>query len=112
MRLRIFVEVAQQTVARRRVEIEVVLLHVFAAVALWAGQSESALFEEGVAAVPQREGEAQALLLVADAAEAVFAPAIGARARLIMREVAPCIAVRTVILAHGSPGAFGQIGAP
>ncbi|MGZ8309786.1 MAG: hypothetical protein ACXWU0_08290 [Rhodoplanes sp.] len=50
--LRILVEVAQQAVGRRRVEIEVILLHVLAAVALHARQPEGALFQDRVAAVP------------------------------------------------------------
>ena len=60
--VRILVEIAQQTVGRRGVEIEVIFLHVLAAVALRAGQSEGALLQDGIAAVPQRQRKAQLLL--------------------------------------------------
>ena len=39
--------------------------------------------------VPQREGEAEAALAVADAEEAVLAPAVGAAAGVVVREVVP-----------------------
>ena len=67
---------------RRTVEVEVVLLDILAVIALAVGQAEQALLEDRVAAVPQREGKAQTLLLVADAGDAVLAPVIGARAGL------------------------------
>ena len=69
---------------RRRVEVEVVLLDVLAVVAFAVGQAEQPLLEDRVLAVPQRDGEAELLLVVGDAGEAVFAPAVGARARLIV----------------------------
>ena len=56
--LRVLVEIAQEAVARRGVEIEVIFLHVFAAVALLAGQPESALLEDRIPPVPQRERKA------------------------------------------------------
>ena len=81
-------------------------------IALAAGEPEGALFEVRVATVPQGEGQAQALLVVADAAQAVFAPAVGAGAGLVIVEVVPGVAVWAVVLAHGAPGTFGEIGAP
>src|SRR6185436_12465959 len=59
-------------VRRRRVEEPPVLLGVLAVVALGAGQPEDALLEDGIAAVPEGEGQAQKLVDVADAAEAVL----------------------------------------
>ena len=56
--LRVLVEVLHVGVRRRAVEVEVVLLHVLAVVALVAGQAEEALLEDRVALVPQREREA------------------------------------------------------
>ena len=67
-----------------RVEVEVVLLHVLAVVALAVGQAEQPLLEDRILAVPQRQREAEQLLVVADAGEAVLAPAVGARARLVV----------------------------
>ena len=51
-------------------------------------------------------------MLVADAGQSVFAPAIGPAAGLVVREVVPGVAVGAVILAHGAPLSFGQIGPP
>ena len=61
-RLRILVQIAQVAVTRGGVEVEVILLHVFAVVALVAGQAEGALLQDRVAAIPQRERETQPLL--------------------------------------------------
>src|SRR6516225_2478714 len=76
--LRIFVEVAQPAMGRRRVEVEVILLHVFAVIALVAGEPEGAFFEDRIALVPQGETKAKELPVVAQSGEAVLAPAIGA----------------------------------
>jgi hypothetical protein len=43
-------------------------------IALVAGQSEHALLEDGVAAVPERHGQAEPLPGIAAAAQAVLAP--------------------------------------
>src|SRR5439155_13685326 len=51
-------------------------------------------------------------MLVAKAADAVLAPAIGPAARVIMREMGPRIAVGAVILAHRPPLAIADIGPP
>jgi hypothetical protein len=50
--MRVFVEIAQPAVARRRVDIEVVFLDVLPMVSLVAGQAKGALFEDRIAAVP------------------------------------------------------------
>src|SRR5215471_4773650 len=97
---------------RRAVEIVVVLLHVFAVIAFAAGQPEKALFEDGIASVPQGDGKADLLLAVADAGEPVLVPSVGARARMVVRKVVPGFALRAVVLAHGAPGALAQVRAP
>ena len=91
--LRVLVQVAQVRVRRRRVEVEVVLLDVLAVVALAVRQPEQALLEDRVAAVPERQREAQPLPVVREAGEPVLAPAVGARPRLVVAEVAPGVAV-------------------
>ena len=95
-----------------RVEVEVVLLDVLAVVALAVGQPEQPLLEDRVLAVPQRQREAQPLLVVGDAGEPVLAPAVGARARLVVAEVVPGVAVVAVVLAHGAPLALGEVRPP
>ena len=97
---------------RRGIEVVVELLHVLAVIALAVGQAEQALLENRILPVPKRQGETKPLLIVADAGDAVFAPAIGAAAGVVVREILPSVAIRTVILADGSPLAFGQIRSP
>ncbi len=111
-RLRVLVQVLHVRVRGRAVEVEVVLLDVFAVVALAVGQAEGTLLQDRVAAVPQRQREAQHLVVVADAGQAVLAPAVGARARLVVAEIVPRVAVVAVVLAHRAPLALAQIRAP
>jgi hypothetical protein len=76
--LRVLVEVLQVRVRGCRVEVVVELLHVLAVIALLVRHAEEALLEDGVLAIPERDGEADPLRLVAHACEAVFPPAVGA----------------------------------
>ena len=92
--LRILVQLSLVAVGRDVVDVEVVLLDVLAVVALGVGQAEQPLLEDRVAPVPQRERQAQPLLVVADPGDAVLAPPVGARARLIVGEVRPGVAAR------------------
>ena len=48
----------------------------FAMVALVPVQAEQTLFQDGVLAIPQRDGEADILVAVTQACEAVFVPAV------------------------------------
>src|SRR6185437_2317430 len=97
---------------RRRIEIEIVFLHVLAVVPLAVGQPEQPFLEDRVFAVPERERRAEVLVLVANPGKAVFAPAIRSRAGLIVREVLPSISAVAVILAHGPPLPFAEIRPP
>ena len=110
--LRVHVAPPHPRVRRRRVEVPPVLLGVLAVVALRAGQAEDALLQDRVAAVPEREREAERLPVVADAREPVLAPAVGARAGVVVREVAPRVAVGAVVLAHRAPGALAEVRPP
>jgi hypothetical protein len=111
-RLRVLVEELQVRVGRRAVDVEVVLLHVLAVVAFAVGEAEEAFLQDRVLFVPQGDGEAQPLFVVADAADAVFTPAVSARSSLIVGEVVPSVAVDTVVLAHGAPLPLAEIGPP
>ena len=108
----IFIEHLHVGVGRRTVDVEVVLLDVFAMVPLAVGQAKHSLLEYGILAIPQSEGKAQALLVIAEAGDAVLAPVIGARARLIVGKVAPSVAILAVILPDGSPLALAEIWSP
>src|SRR5262249_5481126 len=50
--------------------------------------------------------------VVAKARQAVLAPAVSTRARLIVREVIPGGAMGAVVLAHGPPLALAQVRSP
>ena len=47
-------------------------------------------------------------MAVADAGDAIFIPAIGARAGVVVREIVPGVAIGAVIFADGAPGALGN----
>src|SRR5262249_47770216 len=68
--LRVAIEAPQVRARRCRVEVVVDLLHVLAVIALVAGEPEEPLLQDRVAAVPQRQREAEAPLAVADPEEA------------------------------------------
>ena len=110
--LRIFVEELQPAVGRRGIEVVVELLDVLAVVALAVGEAEQALLQDRIAAVPKRQREAEPLLLVGNAGDAVLAPAVGPRARLIVRKILPGVAVRAVVLADRAPLPLREIGSP
>ena len=111
-RLRILVEMLHVRVGRRAIEVEVILLDVLAVIAFAVGEAEQALLENRVLAVPQREGKTQALLVIGDTGDAVLAPAIGTRAGVIVGEEIPGVAALAVVLAHGAPLTFAQVGSP
>ena len=110
--LRVLVEVLHVRMGRRAVEVEVVLLDVLAVVALAVGEAEEPLLEDGVLAVPQGQREAEVLPVVGEAGQAVLAPAVGARAGLVVREVVPGVAALAVVLAHRAPLPLAEVGPP
>jgi hypothetical protein len=61
---------------RSTIQVEVILLGVLTVVAFTVGQAEQAFVEDRVYAVPQGQGEAEALLVVGDAGQAVLALAV------------------------------------
>ncbi len=106
--LRILVERLGVGVAGRGIEIVITLLHILAVIALVAAETEQPLLENGVAAVPQRRRETKPALAVAPSLQAVLAPAVGAAARLIVREGRPTVAVVGIVLAHRAPLALAE----
>src|SRR5262245_59823901 len=97
---------------RRAVEIEVVLIDVLAVIPFAVGETEEAVLQDRIAAVPQRDRKAQALLIVGHAGQPVFTPPVGARAGLIVREVRPRIAVVAVVFANSPPLALAEVRSP
>src|SRR5207253_946746 len=97
---------------RRGVEVVVHLFDVLAVVAFGVGQAEEAFLQDRVAAVPESQRQAQPLLAVADAGEAVLAPAVSPAAGLVVREVFPGGTVGTVVLADGAPLPLAEVRPP
>ena len=98
---------------RSAVEIEVgPSFHVLAVIAFAAGQTKQALLENCIAAVPQGQGEADALVAIADSCEAILIPSVGPGSRLIVRKVVPCGATGAVVLENRPPGSLAQIRSP
>ena len=92
----------------RVVEVEILFLDVFAVAPLVASEAEEAFFEDGIAAVPQRQRETDALMAVADAGQSVLVPPISPRPRMVVRKVLPGAAVGAVVFAHRAPRALAQ----
>src|SRR5262249_33878169 len=101
--LGIFVEHLQIRVGRRGIEVVINFFHVFAVIPLAISETEQALFQNGVFAIPKRQCKAEPLRFIADAANAVLAPTISTAARLIMGKIIPGIAVRAVVLSNCAP---------
>src|SRR5579864_2400129 len=81
-------------------------------IALGIGESEEALFEDRVLAIPQCECKTEAAFAIRETSEAVLAPAISAAAGVLVREIFPGGAAGGIILADGAPLPFGKIRAP
>ncbi|MFM9103075.1 MAG: hypothetical protein ACKOPS_17790, partial [Cyanobium sp.] len=109
---RIFIEAAHVGMRRRAVEIKIIFLDVLAVITLIAREAEKALLEDRIPAVPQGQSKAELLADVADAENAIFPPAIGPGARLVMGKVFPGRAIGAVVLAHRAPLAVAEIGPP
>ena len=110
--LRIVITPPVPRVARQRVQVPPVLLHVLAVIALRPGQPERPLLQDRVLAVPQGQAQAQPLLHVTEPGQPVLPPAVGPGPRVIMRQVVPRLAVRAVVLAHRAPLALADIRSP
>ncbi len=111
-RLRVLVEVLHVRMGRRAVEVEVVFLDVLAVVPFAVGQAEEPFLENRVLPVPQGQREAQVHLLIGNAGQPVFAPAISAGAGMIVCEEIPGVAPLAVVLADRPPLSLTEVGTP
>jgi len=64
----------------------IVFLHVLAVVALAVREADESLLQDGVLLVPDGQRKAEVLLVIGNTSDAVLAPAVGARAGLIVAE--------------------------
>src|SRR5277367_3811150 len=110
--MRVLVEVLHVRVGGSAIEVKVVLLYVLAMITFAVGQAEKPLLEDRIFAVPQRDREAQHAVNVANPGQTVLAPTVCARARLVMREIVPGIAVLAVVFADGAPLPLAKVGTP
>ena len=111
-RLRIVVAPPVPGVAGDGVQVPPVLLDVLAVVALRAGEPERALLQDRVPPVPQRQGQAQPLLDVAEPGQAVLPPPVGPGPRVIVRQVVPRVAVGAVVLPDRAPLPLADVRPP
>lgn len=99
--------------SRSAVEVVIELLDVFTMVALVARGAKEPLFEDAVLAVPHAQTEAKTVMVVREATNAVFAPAIGPGACMLVGEVSPGISVGRVVFAdRGLPVSAESADAP
>ena len=111
-RLRVVVVRTQPCMRGGGIVVPPVLLGVLAMIALPAIEAEESVLHVTIAAVPHGEGEGEVLVQVAEAEDAVLAPAEGPRSSLVVGEIAPGVAVIGIVLADGAPGSFSEIGTP
>src|SRR5262249_1154516 len=112
LRLWVLVEEFHVGVRGRGVQVEVVFLHILAVIAFVAAKPKQTFLQNRIAAIPERQRKANKLMAIRNASDAVFAPAVSARAGMIMREIVPGRAVGAVVLADRAPLALGKIGSP
>src|SRR5688572_22756905 len=97
---------------RRRVEIIIIFLHIFAMIAFASRQPENSLFKNRVFAIPERERETDFLMAVGNSPNSVFIPAIGTAACVFVRKIIPSRAIGRIILTDSSPSAFAEVWSP
>src|SRR6476660_7605674 len=94
------------------VEVEVILLEIFAVVPLTRCQAEGPLFQDGILTVPQSQAEYQKLIPVADGSQTILSPAIGLASSHVMRQEIPGRSVWAVVLPNRSPRTLADVGTP
>ena len=104
--MRILVEILHVGMRRRAVEVEVVFFDILAMVAFAIGQSEQTFFQNGILPIPEGKRKTKPLLVVGESRQAIFAPAIGPRASLIMGEIVPGIPIGAIVFPHRAPLTF------
>jgi len=110
--LGLFVESLGVGVGGGGIEVVVALFDVFAVVAFVAAESEKALFEDRVLAIPEGGGEAEAALAVGPTLQSILTPAVGAHACVVVGKGTPAPAAGGVVFTDGSPLALAELGTP
>jgi hypothetical protein len=81
-----------------RVQVPSVLLDVLTVITLRVREAERPLLQDRVPPVPQRQGQPQPLLDVAEPGQPVLPPPVGPRPGVVVRQVVPRVAVGAVVL--------------
>jgi hypothetical protein len=108
----IFIQILHVGMRWRRVEVEIIFLHIFAVIGLRWDQAKQPLFQNRIFAVPQRQGKRQDLVAVTDTGKPILTPTVRFRTGEIMRKIIPGVPIGTIILSHRPPRALGDVGAP
>src|SRR5205085_1990744 len=74
--------------------------------------AEVALLQNRIPFVPESHRPAEDLVAIAEARDAILAPAVRFRSRQVVRQERPGVAVFAVVLAHGGPGAIRKVWTP
>src|SRR5262245_29796339 len=98
--------------SRSGIEVEIIFLDILAMVTFRTRETEETFFEDRIVLVPQRQRKTDELLPITNTAESIFVPTIGSGARMIMRKIVPCRAIRAVVFADSAPGAFAEVWSP
>ena len=91
---------------------EVCFFDTLAMIALGITQAEESFLQEIVLLVPERKSHVLQTMSVTDTCDAILAPSVCSRPRLVMGEVTPCIAVLRVVLTDRCPLTLRNIRAP
>ena len=110
--VRILVQHAGIGAAGRSVEIVIELFDILAVIPLAIGEPKKPLFKNRVFAVPHGYAKTERFFLIAKTGNTILTPSVGSTTSMIMREIFPCGAVGTVVLANRSPLPLAEIGTP
>ena len=75
-------------------------------------EGEEAFLEKRVVAIPECQGKTDALLVVAEAGQSVFAPAVGPAPSHVVGEILPRITVGAVVFPHRAPLPVAEVRSP
>src|SRR5437867_10162095 len=94
------------------IQVKLILFDVLPVIPFVARHAEEPFLENRIAAIPEREGEADHLMPVTDPGQPVFIPSIRFGSRMVVREVFPGCTIGAVVLTHCAPGTLTEIRPP
>ena len=110
--LRVFEQHFQIRMGGCGVEVVVAFLDIFAVVTLLIRQAKCTFFEDRIFSIPESQGDAELLIGIADAANAIFPPAISPRACHAVRKIIPGIARGAIVFPYGAPLPLTEVRTP